>query len=53
MPNPSYITIFGNHVWAVSEMPDETEAVDAWRFDGGGFTFLNSQPTGLPGFRPD
>ena len=37
MPNPSYMTIFGNHVWAVSEMPD-----------GDGFTFLNSQPTGLP-----
>ena len=48
MPNPSYMTIFGNHIWAVSEMPDQTAAVYAWRFDGGGFTFLNSQPTGLP-----
>jgi 6-phosphogluconolactonase (cycloisomerase 2 family) len=48
MPNPSYMTIFGNHLWAVSEMPDETASVYAWRFDGGGFTFLNKQPTGLP-----
>ena len=48
MPNPSFMTIFGNHVWAVSEMPDASAAVYAWRFDGNGFTFLNSQPTGLP-----
>ena len=48
MPNPSYMTIFGNHLWAVSEMPDETAAVYAWRFDGNGFTLLNQQPTGLP-----
>ena len=48
LPNPSFMTIFGNHLWAVSEMPDASAAVYAWRFDGNGFTFLNSQPTGLP-----
>ena len=31
MPNPSYMTIFGNYVWAVSEMPDASAAVYAWR----------------------
>lgn len=48
MPNPSYMTIFGENVWAVSEMPDESAAVYAWRFDGKGFTLLGSQPTGNP-----
>ena len=48
MPNPSYLAVDGNKVYAVSEMPDTTASVWAWRWDGNGFTFLNAQPTGLP-----
>lgn len=48
MPNPSYLAIDGNHVYAVSEMPDSTASVYAWRFGGNGFELINSQPTGMP-----
>ena len=48
MPNPSYLTVSGNKVYAVSEMPDTTASVWAWRWGGNGFEFLNAQPTGLP-----
>ena len=48
MPNPSYLAVRGNTVYAVSEMPDERASVWAWRWLGNGFEQLNSQPTGLP-----
>ena len=48
MPNPSYLTVHGNKVYAVSEMPDTRASVWAWRWSGNGFEFINSQPTGLP-----
>ena len=48
MPNPSFLALDGTHIYAVSEMPDETASVYAWRYDGNGFTPLGSQPTGLP-----
>lgn len=48
MPNPSFLALDGTHIYAVSEMPDETASVYAWRYDGNGFTQLGSQPTGLP-----
>ena len=48
MPNPSYLAVRGNKVYAVSEMPDSTASVWAWRWGGNGFELLNSQPTGLP-----
>ena len=48
MPNPSYLAVDGNRVYAVSEMPDESASVWAWRWGGNGFEFLNAQPTGLP-----
>ena len=47
MPNPSYLAVDGNKVYAVSEMPDTTASVWAWRWGGNGFEFLNSQPTGV------
>ncbi|MBR1706880.1 MAG: lactonase family protein [Bacteroidales bacterium] len=48
MPNPSFLAVDGTRVYAVSEMPDATAAVYAWRFGGGGFDLLGAQPTGLP-----
>ena len=48
MPNPSYLTVRGNKVYAVSEMPDSRASVWAWRWGGNGFELINSQPTGLP-----
>ena len=48
MPNPSFLAIDGNKVYAVSEMPDSTAAVYAWRYGGNGFALLGNQPTGLP-----
>ena len=48
MPNPSYLTVHGNKVYAVSEMPDTRASVWAWRWGGSGFELINSQPTGLP-----
>lgn len=48
MPNPSFLALKGTRVYAVSEMPDETAAVYAWRWGGNGFELLNMQPTGLP-----
>ena len=48
MPNPSYLAVDGNRVYAVSEMPDASASVWAWRWGGNGFELLNSQPTGLP-----
>ena len=48
MPNPSYLAVDGNRVYAVSEMADETASVWAWRWGGNGFDLLGSQPTGLP-----
>ena len=50
MPNPSYLTVHGNRVYAVSEMSDTTASVWAWRWGGNGFELINSQPTGvMPG----
>ena len=48
MPNPSYLAVRDNRVYAVSEMPDTTASVWAWRWGGNGFEFLNACPTGLP-----
>ena len=48
MPNPSYLAVDGNKVYAVSEMPDATASVWAWRWGGNGFDLLCAQPTGLP-----
>ena len=45
MPNPSYLTVDGNRVYAVSEMPDSTAAVYAWRFGGNGFECLSRELT--------
>ncbi len=47
MPNPSYLAVDGNKVYAVSEMPDASASVWAWRWGGNGFDLLNSQPTGV------
>jgi len=49
MPNPSFLALNGNKVYAVSEMPDSSASVWAWRYGGNGFEFLGSQPTGTPG----
>ena len=48
MPNPSYLTVNVNRVYAVSEMPDTTASVWAWRWGGNGFEWMGSQPTGIP-----
>lgn len=48
MPNPSYLTVAGTKVYAVSEMPDTSASVYAWRFRGKDFELLNVRPTGLP-----
>ena len=48
MPNPSYLAIHGNRVYAVSEMPDTSASVWAWRWGGNGFEPIGSRPTGLP-----
>lgn len=48
MPNPSFLAIDGNKVYAVSEMPDSTASVWAWQYGGNGFALLGNQPTGLP-----
>ena len=47
MPNPSYLAVNGNKVYAVSEMSDSTASVWAWRWGGNGFELLNAQPTGI------
>ena len=47
MPNPSYLAVHGNKVYAVSEMPDTTASVRAWRWGGNGFEPMGSQPTGV------
>lgn len=47
MPNPSYLAVEGDMVYAVSEMPDSTASVRVWRF-GGGFQDMGSRLTGLP-----
>ena len=47
MPNPSYLAVQGNTVYAVSEMPDDRASVWAWRWLGNGFEFINAQPTGI------
>jgi 6-phosphogluconolactonase (cycloisomerase 2 family) len=47
MPNPSYLAVQGNRVYAVSEMPDASASVWAWRWGGNGFELLNAQPTGI------
>lgn len=48
MPNPSFLAIQDSRIYAVSEMPDQSAAVYAWRWGGNGFELLNSQPTGVP-----
>lgn len=53
MPNPSFLALHGNKVYAVSEMPDSTAAVYAWRYGGNGFELMGSQPTGVPGHCED
>ena len=53
MPNPSYLTVRGNTVYAVSEMPDDRASVWAWRWLGNGFELLNKQPTGIQMPGPD
>ena len=52
MPNPSYLAVRGNRVYAVSEMPDTTASVWAWRWAGNGFEFLNARPTGIASVIP-
>ena len=47
MPNPSYLAVHGNKVYAVSEMPDSSASVWAWWYGGNGFEFINSVPTGI------
>ena len=47
MPNPSYLAVRGNKVYAVSEMPDARASVWAWRWGGNGFELLDSQATGI------
>ena len=47
MPNPSYLAVDGDKVYAVSEMPDASASVWAWRVESGGFKLLNYQPTGV------
>ncbi len=47
MPNPSYLAVRGNKVYAVSEMPDASASVWAWRYGGNGFELVNSVPTGV------
>ena len=49
MPNPSFLAVEGNKVYAVSEMPDSSASVWAWRYGGNGFELLGTQPTGIPG----
>ena len=48
MPNPSFLALDGDFVYAVSEMPDTSASVWAWRYGGKGFELLGSQATGLP-----
>ena len=48
MPNPSFLAIDGTHIYAVSEMPDETASVYAWHWCGNGFELINKEFTGLP-----
>ena len=49
MPNPSFLSVQGDTIYAVSEMPDTTASVWAWGYYGkDGFELLGSQPTGLP-----
>ena len=48
MPNPSYLAIRDNRIYAVSEMNDTTATVWAWKWLGNGFEFINAQPTGTP-----
>lgn len=48
MPNPSFLALDGNRIYAVSEMPDSSASVWAWRYGGNGFDFLGKQLTGLP-----
>jgi len=45
MPNPSYLSVDGNRVYAVSEMPDSSAALFTWRFGGNGFELLSAVPT--------
>ncbi len=47
MPNPSYLAVHGNRVYAVSEMPDTSASVWAWRWGGNGFDPIGSRSTGL------
>ena len=48
MPNPSFLAVEGNRIYAVSEMPDTTASVYAWRWGGNGFYLMGLQPTGTP-----
>lgn len=48
MPNPSYLAVDGDRVYAVSEMPDSTASVYAWHLYTRYFEKLGSQLTGTP-----
>ncbi len=48
MPNPSYLAVHGNMVYAVSELPDTMASVYSWWYGGNGFKLMNIQPTGAP-----
>jgi 6-phosphogluconolactonase (cycloisomerase 2 family) len=48
MPNPSYLALDGDRVYAVSEMPDSTAKVYAWHLYTRIFENLGSQLTGMP-----
>ena len=48
MPNPSYLAVHGNMVYAVSELPDTLASVYSWWYGGNGFKLMNIQPTGAP-----
>ncbi len=47
MPNPSYLAIRDNRVYAVSEMHDTAASVWAWKWLGNGFELLNKEATGI------
>ena len=48
VPNPSYLTYRNSFIYAVSEMPDSTAAITAWRFYGTFLSTAGSQLTGMP-----
>ena len=51
MPNPSFLATSGPLIYAVSEMPDSSASVYAWRSGETSFELLGLQPTGIDGAR--